>query len=160
MKTNGQEPSLSQPSELSGDEPVLGGERRVTVCPKHATAMIRDLFGELLCVECLSEARGKVTYHTVYRGHVSTDPTWFTAGRQTPATHIRNVRAGLHPTGARLGNNPGATCGNCRHLKEKHYHSKAYWKCALAKDTNGPGTDIRQKWAGCEKWEPSEDDHE
>ena len=83
-------------------------------------------------------------------------PDWFTAGSQAPASHIANVRAGLHPMGfaLRVGIDVGARCGNCVHLRSAKW-AKVYLKCAMvARQTKGPGTELRRQWHACAKWEP------
>ncbi len=58
-------------------------------------------------------------------------PDWFTPGKTTPATHVQNVRRGLHPLGLPLlKTHDGATCGNCRHLCRVS-QSGTYIKCEL-----------------------------
>lgn len=79
-------------------------------------------------------------------------PPWFKAGSTTPKFHIRNVRLGLHPFGDRLTTEENATCGNCR-FHTVHTWGDTYHKCSLMAGTHGPGTDLRVKWHGCEKWE-------
>lgn len=79
-------------------------------------------------------------------------PEWFTVGSTAPKAHIVNVRRGLHPFGLRLTNTEGATCGNCR-FHVTHSQSSAWHKCSLMNMTHGPGTDLRVKWRGCEKWD-------
>jgi hypothetical protein len=88
-------------------------------------------------------------------GLPTTDPGWFYAGKNTPRTHIRNVRAGGHPLGRALLGKEGARCGNCRHVVEVLGCARPYFKCEKDRHrwTGGPGTDIRKKWAACELWE-------
>lgn len=80
------------------------------------------------------------------------DPEWFTAGKNTPKKQILNTRRGLHPFGAPLTDVEGATCGNCVHRTQNRM-ANTYQKCALMKNTGGPGTDLKLKWRGCVKWE-------
>jgi len=46
----------------------------------------------------------------------------------------------------------GATCEFCIYLYRKMF-SKTYYKCAMRRDTNGPGTDHRCGWAACGRFE-------
>lgn len=46
----------------------------------------------------------------------------------------------------------GETCGTCRHAYNSGSSSKSYYKCQLVKPTRGIGTDIRLKWAACNRW--------
>lgn len=72
------------------------------------------------------------------------------------ATQNRNVARGKHPMGLPLADN-GETCGTCRHSTRKHIRSgKTFLKCLLTEITSGAATDIRAKWAACEKWEAEE----
>ena len=82
------------------------------------------------------------------------DPEWFTAGKTTPATHIANVRRGRHPMGWPLLKQAAVTltCGDCGNCFRKRYNVKVYIKCDLTVQSNGPGTDIRRKWAACDQW--------
>lgn len=75
-------------------------------------------------------------------------PEWARGG--SPIQQGRAAR-GLHPMGPRLANN-NQTCGSCAHCTPKRGNTRAYIKCALARDTNGPATDIRRKWPACEFW--------
>lgn len=79
-------------------------------------------------------------------------PSWFRAGKNTPATHIINVNRGLHPLGSKLSDVDGATCGNCKHLTEKRM-GRTYLKCTKHRITGGPATDVRKKWRACSEWE-------
>jgi hypothetical protein len=77
-------------------------------------------------------------------------PDWFIPSKARP-TQTENVVKGLHPMGLRLLNaGIGETCGNCAHLKKRQYNS-TYYKCDL-NPSHSQTTDIRLKWAGCEKW--------
>lgn len=73
------------------------------------------------------------------------------------ADRARTLRAktrianGYHPLGLRLREPSGETCGACKHLRVKEYAGR-YFKCALARDTKGPATDVRKKWPACERW--------
>ena len=49
-----------------------------------------------------------------------------------------------------VGKGPdGKHCRDCANLRKKDYHCKAYYKCVLIGNSNGPGTDIRLKWPAC-----------
>lgn len=61
------------------------------------------------------------------------------------------IQRGFHPLGFRLRAEPGETCGTCAHLRVKQFAGR-YFKCALARDTNGPATDVRKKWPACERF--------
>lgn len=55
-----------------------------------------------------------------------------------------------------IGSGPeGETCGTCRHKTYMGGTSGRYIKCKLMERcwTRGPGTDIKARWAACEKWE-------
>lgn len=43
------------------------------------------------------------------------------------------------------------TCGDCGNFWGKR-QSGVWFKCLLAKNTNGPGSDIRKSWPACEKF--------
>lgn len=76
------------------------------------------------------------------------------------ARTLRNeqrIARGFHPNGTRLlvpiVAGADQTCGGCAHLREKETGARrTFFKCALGRDTNGPGTDIRKKWPACELW--------
>lgn len=54
---------------------------------------------------------------------------------------------------APIGSGPqGETCGTCGNAYGIRSCGKIYYKCALVKATNGIGTDIRLKWAACNRW--------
>ena len=78
-------------------------------------------------------------------------PEWYRPA-QDRKTQNKNVARGLHPMGLFLLGRE--TCGTCSHML-RHKHSKTYLKCDLVKNTHGPATDIRAKWAACEKWGPA-----
>lgn len=150
-------PELSGLREHSGNEPELSMARpRCSACNKP---MIQQ--GEnwkcirMACMRLRFGGQGNRT-SPVYRGKLDTDPKWFVAGKTTVAEHIMRVRSGLHPTGhPLLRDNPSATCGNCMHCVANHM-GNTYHKCLLdrLKWTGGPGTDIRKKWAACNRWHP------
>lgn len=77
-------------------------------------------------------------------------PKWFTPSAMTRA-HSARVARGLHPFGLELGPD-GSTCGACAHLRKRSL-GKTYYKCALAKDTPGPATDVRLRWRWCSAFE-------
>jgi hypothetical protein len=61
------------------------------------------------------------------------------------------IANGYHPSGVRLREPPGETCGTCAFFRVKKYGG-TYFKCSLQKDTKGPGTDIRKSWPACAQW--------
>lgn len=61
------------------------------------------------------------------------------------------IANGYHPSGVRLREPPGETCGSCAFFRVKKYGG-TYFKCALQADTKGPGTDIRKSWPACAQW--------
>lgn len=77
-------------------------------------------------------------------------PDWYTPSKERKAAN-RRVLQGLHPMGLYLREDDN-TCGGCTHVHRIH-KGKVYIKCDLTNYTAGPGTDIRLKWRGCEKWE-------
>jgi hypothetical protein len=127
----------------------------IPMCETHQRAMIIDLFGEAICPDCIDE-RVRAQGSDVNREPRPGDPEWFTIGSTTPAMHIRNVRSGRHPLGAGLLHDPEATCGSCQHRRVRIIADKTFFKCSLVKDSHGPGTDIRLKWAACELWKRRE----
>lgn len=61
--------------------------------------------------------------------------------------------ASPNPLVTRYGFDPeGHQCKDCAHMYCKIY-DKAYWKCELREDTNGPGSDHRKKWPACAKFQ-------
>ena len=60
-----------------------------------------------------------------------------------------NPMARLHGT-----DKMGRKCAECRLLWRKTGYRKAYFKCGLRGDTNGPGTDHRKNWNACTKFVP------
>lgn len=75
------------------------------------------------------------------------------------------TRFTLHPQAppdtAPTGRRPQPyTCGTCTHLGEVRHNRKTYLKCAVAGDTNGPGTDARRWWPACRVYLPIPDDQE
>lgn len=130
---------------------MLGGDRAIPVnCPTCDEPMVRDLLGSYVCLTCVFRASRP---HAVTRGRKPGDPEWFYAGTTTAAGHIMNVRRGLHPMGFKLGpDGLGRRCGNCRFLA-RNRAAKTYLKCSYGGGyTNGPLTDVRGYWPGCEKW--------
>jgi hypothetical protein len=62
-------------------------------------------------------------------------------------------------TAGRCGDGPaGETCGTCKHIVRVHHNNGKYLKCGLAKAgwTHGAGSDIKARWAACEKWEKND----
>ena len=47
----------------------------------------------------------------------------------------------------------GEKCKTCDRLNVRCYGDHRYYKCALRKETAGPGTDHRVGWRACAKWE-------
>jgi hypothetical protein len=47
----------------------------------------------------------------------------------------------------------GRGCKTCRHLYRKPGGTRSYLKCAMRKETDGPGSDHRQSWPACGKYE-------
>lgn len=65
---------------------------------------------------------------------------------------VERLKRGVHPlTLLKLRQPMGESCGSCGHCRTKSY-AGTYFKCALWKDSKGPGTDLRKKWPACEKW--------
>lgn len=148
-------PELSGLRERTGNEPELSRAR--PHCDTCNKPMIKQ--GDnwkcvrMACMRLRFGGQGNRT-SPVRRERLDIDPAWFVAGSTTPAEHIMRVRGGLHPTGyPLLQGNPEARCGNCAFVD---YSSGAntYWKCGLDRHkwTGGPGTDIRKKWAACNRW--------
>lgn len=46
----------------------------------------------------------------------------------------------------------GERCGTCAHLYMRQFNHR-YYKCSMAKQSNGPDTDWRVSWQACGKWE-------
>jgi hypothetical protein len=62
-------------------------------------------------------------------------------------------------TAGPIGSGPaGETCGSCRFKTYMGMTAGRYLKCELMRNawTRGGGTDIKARWAACEKWEPKE----
>ena len=78
-------------------------------------------------------------------------PAWMGRGG-TPTQRLRACR-GFHPTGRKIGPE-GTRCGDCKHFTS-HTRSMKYLKCLLDRQqwTAGPGSDLRAKWRGCERFE-------
>jgi hypothetical protein len=147
-------PMLSQPP--ADNSPALGGTRAIRMCPIHKVRMARTLFDEHICLKCHepTEKRRIVTQ----RRRLVSDPSWFHAGKLTPIRHIANVRAGRHPMGSPLSDDPDARCGNCHFFCRVEYYGgrEIHLKCAKMRGewTHGPATDIRRKWQACDQWQP------
>ncbi len=75
-------------------------------------------------------------------------------GRETLRDrHARRLVAGRHPlTNLPLCRIEGATCGTCQHRFRRGGGARRYNKCALMRNTGGPGTDLRLTWPGCMRW--------
>lgn len=70
----------------------------------------------------------------------------------TPAQAAR--AADPNPCVRSLGAGPsGAKCKTCTHLIVKYSCGSKFFKCALRGDTNGAGTDHRQKWNACARYQ-------
>ena len=55
------------------------------------------------------------------------------------------------------GRDPEHTCGYCHHLIAKRW-DKTYYKCALTRQTAGPGTDWHTGWEACGRFEKREEE--
>ena len=60
---------------------------------------------------------------------------------------------GMHTT---YGVTEGERCGTCAHLYMRQFNHR-YYKCSMAKQSNGPATDWRVSWQACGKWEAREE---
>lgn len=78
-------------------------------------------------------------------------PDWYRPSKYRARSN-ELVLAGLHPMGALLGD-PDTRCRTCVSLED---HGR-WKKCARARQTRGPATDVRLKWRGCQHWEAAED---
>lgn len=79
-------------------------------------------------------------------------PAWYSPN-PSAGRFNRNVRAGLHPIGLRLGD-PGNTCGDCRFFhRTGERHTRSFFKCGKYRDTRSQATDVRGKWRSCELFE-------
>lgn len=66
----------------------------------------------------------------------------------------------VHPVSRRksatpspIGSGPeGETCKSCRYRYLREGGRRDYSKCAWVNATGGPGTDIKQRWAACDRW--------
>ena len=59
----------------------------------------------------------------------------------------------VNPCVGIFGSGPaGRVCRECVHLYRK-VMGKTYLKCALRRNTGGPATDHRARWAACAKFE-------
>lgn len=68
---------------------------------------------------------------------------------------VRTTNAKQNPMVRLIGEYPGEKCKNCAHFVRKHV-TKTFFKCALRRDTNGPGTDIRANWQACARFQKSD----
>ncbi len=81
-------------------------------------------------------------------------PEWFHIGKWTPATHVnRVILHGRHPMGQDLGPEI-SRCGSCSHMYERKV-GRTFKKCDLVRETCGAASDIKLRWRGCVRWEPS-----
>lgn len=85
----------------------------------------------------------------------SGSPVWYTPNKAARGQD-KNVARGLHPMGLALLLVSGATCGNCKFLKRVKF-SRVYLKCAKARQSRGPATDVRAGWPACQCWESAEE---
>lgn len=84
---------------------------------------------------------------------MSTTSTESLFGWDQPMKPTKAKRGQPKGNAAPIGSGPaGETCGACKNAYCRQY-SKKYWKCRLVKETHGPGSDIRRKWAACSRWE-------
>jgi hypothetical protein len=157
----GNEPELSGQRAHTGQEPELSMARpRCDTCGKPMIKQGDDW--KCIRMACMRLRYGGQGMRTspVHRGRLERDPEWFNAGKTTPAIHIMRVRSGMHPMGQPLLNDPNrpdAKCGNCIH----HYINRMandYHKCHLVDYTGGPASDIRVKWAACNRWQEQTDE--
>lgn len=148
---SGREPELQHLRSRSGNEPELSNQR--PKCPICAQMMFKRGDGwQCNRMACMRQQHGSFArMHVALREKLESDPEWFQVGKTTPAAHINNVRAGRHPMGHPLLNQPNATCGNCVLLRTTHA-DKTYFKCGLFPDIHSPNYDIRKKWAACNQW--------
>ena len=80
----------------------------------------------------------------------------FDAGERIPAEPVSRKK--LPCTPAPIGSGPvGETCKTCKHCGYRQLANR-YYKCDLMSKqwTGGAGTDIKLRWAACEKWERTE----
>lgn len=82
---------------------------------------------------------------SLFEFEASDDMLGFSVAGMTKG-QLQCTSVGLHPLGARLAGN-GETCGSCDFVK-----GRTYKKCGIARNTLGPGTDVRLKWAACVSW--------
>lgn len=82
-------------------------------------------------------------------GILFTDPHWQKMADQPPKSNRTAQRA--HVQLLRLhGSKAPNTCGECAHLEEINWRSKAWFKCANANSgKGGPASDWRKKWEAC-----------
>lgn len=79
-------------------------------------------------------------------------PSWYTPSNERKTAN-KKVLLGLHPMGMKLSGD-GGRCGWCKNLCRQESRVRTFLKCELVPATGGPATDIRAKWAACEKWVP------
>jgi hypothetical protein len=148
--TTGHEPALSGAFERTGNEPELSSAR--PKCPTCGLSM-EHIGDKWKCRrwECFRKL-GAIYNGKPTKERLDTDPEWFNASA-AGEQQVRQVRSGRHPMGSPLLNQPGATCGNCRHLLSFR-HNKTWFKCdhPAHPRTGGTATDIRKGWAACEQW--------
>lgn len=75
--------------------------------------------------------------------------------RALTAKHRASIERGVHPATARPLRGDAETCGSCAFLSTRRY-ANTYHKCARAKMTASPNTDIRLSWPACDLWESPE----
>ena len=62
------------------------------------------------------------------------------------------IEAGTHPL-TLLPLIEDHTCKECVHVLRVYGGRRDYYKCSKAKQTHGPGTDLRLKWPACSLFE-------
>lgn len=78
-------------------------------------------------------------------------PAWYTPSRERKRANAQ-VASGRHPFGLQLGP-PESTCGSCDHAYRVSWRTRSFWKCRYVKETRGPGSDLRKRWRGCERFQ-------
>lgn len=83
-------------------------------------------------------------------------PHGASADRRRTLRNQQNIAAGLHPTGWKLREPAGQTCGSCNHCRKNATYNRTFYKCGLMRGswTRGSGSDIRIKWPACSLWDP------